>query len=111
METVYRTFDGRIFREPADAMQHEQSIIEHLEMWDRDGNPTTDTRNAMFVHMHDETGAKMFLDAAKANEDITEGIGSAEDYGFYYWNEYQDYYQYVDSDVLRVLVKLLDAKN
>lgn len=111
MKQVWRTYDGSYFDDGTDAAKHEQHLAEHLEMYDREGNPTEDTANALFLNIKTTAGAKIFLKAVAANEDdgITEGIYE-DSTGWHYWDEWSDQYRYIETPVIRAFVKLFGAK-
>lgn len=108
METVYRTLDGKIFSQSADAAMHEEKILAQVKMWNWDGDPITDTSQAIVVHLIGNQAGAIFKDMIAANEFETDGISDSviddEDTGWFYWNEYQECYCYIDEGIIDILI-------
>ncbi len=108
METVYRTLDGKIFTEAADAEQHEQEILEKVKMWDWNENPTTDTSHARVIHLVEPGSGAIFKAMVAANSEeydlIADDIMDDEDYGWFYWDEYDERYRYIDKEIVDILI-------
>lgn len=112
MKQVWRTYDGKCFGDGTDAAKHEQHLAEQLEMYDREGNPTEDTANALFLNIKTIAGAEIFLKAAAANEEdgIATGIHETST-GWHYWDDWDEQYRYIETPVIRTFAKLFGAKN
>lgn len=108
MEIMYKTLDGKIFHEEAEAKAHEQEILEQVKMWDFNDNPTTRTDFARIVHLIGEGAGAIFKAMVATNPeecvDIPDDIIDDEDHGWFYWDEYEDRYRHIDSAVVDALI-------
>lgn len=107
METVYKTLDGKLFKQSADAAMHEKKILEQVKMWNWNEEPTTDTAQARVVHLIGENAGGIFTDMIAANEYDQVETGNmfdVGDTGWYFWDEYEETYRYIDSAIVDILI-------
>lgn len=104
MKQVWQTLDGRMFGDATDAEKHEREILNCVKMFDPDGNPTTDTTQAVAVCLTDIHSADIFIDMVKHNEfdGIHRGIFS-EDIGVFFWDDYESKYRFISDASLAAL--------
>lgn len=99
METVYRTVDGQIFTEMPEAVKHEESLTKNVVMFDRFGNTTTATNQALVVCLIGDKAADTFLSMANMQADHDcYGIESGDE-GVFVFNEWEEEYQWFDEDL------------
>jgi hypothetical protein len=114
MKQVWQTYDGQIFDDVLDAQRHEERIIGKVRMWDRRGRATTDTANAMLVHLADTEAASIFLSMAHHNpsddEDYCKGI-EEDVYGWFYWDEGLEEYRWLDDELISAIQKCASEKS
>lgn len=101
MEIIYRTIDGKEFTKGNDAIAHENTIMEGVKMWNRNGIPTNETSSAFVVYLADENASRAFLAMAKAQGDNEASSICDGDYGIFYWDECDGVYRFIDEDELR----------
>ena len=105
MQIIYRAFDGKEFDNEADCCYHESEIKDGIIMLDRNGKPTDETSNALFVWLRDVSANLAFHAMAKAQcDDMVSSIAEGEDYGLFYWDEGWDEYRWVDKEVFNGLM-------
>ena len=109
MQTVYGTIDGKVFNEISDAAKHEQAVLAQVKMWDWENDRTIDTSNARVVHLIGNGAGKMFKDmiASNPNDWQNAAVGDTiedDDNGWFYWDEYNDTYRYIDSEIVDCLI-------
>ena len=114
MKRVWQTVDGAIFNDELDAAKHEEEILAQVKMWDRDGIPTVNCADAMFVHLIGENAATIFKQMNKVSGDSIE-ISDSEmcegDEGWWYWDEYGECYLPFSSMLVLGLRKIFENKN
>jgi hypothetical protein len=112
MTIIYRAFDGKEFDNEADCCYHEHTLYSAYTAWDRTGRQLEvgeTTEHAYVVHLHDDHSARAFIEAAKNCGD-TSMTGICEgDMGFYRWNEWDERYEWVDEEVYRFVIKIIDS--
>lgn len=108
METVYRTLDGKIFRDSADAAMYEQQILAQVKMWNWDKNPTNDTSQARVIHLIGAQAGAIFKAMVAANEFETDEISDSDidddDTGWFYWDEFQECYCCIDDEIIDTII-------
>ena len=108
MKTVYETLDGKHFSEVADAEAHETGILSQVEMWDWDKERTVNTALAAVVHLSGEGAGAIFRAMQQANPDeyevAPENVIDDEDTGWFYWDEYEETYRYIDPSIVNILI-------
>jgi hypothetical protein len=104
MRRVWQTLDGAIFTDQLDAAKHENTLRAKVKMWDKEGFPTDDCSNAMFICLRGEDAVKLFK---KMNEECPDSINVTDhemcdgDEGWWYWDEYgEEYIPFTASMVL-----------
>lgn len=108
MKQAWVTADGQVFFEATDAQRHEAEVLQQVEMWDRKGVRTDDSLNGMIVHLTTPKAAEIFFNIINSNpEEITDpdscGIAE-EDVGWFYWDDTDECYHYMDDDILNLLI-------
>ena len=99
MEIIYRTFDGKEFDNEADACFHESVVLEGIKMWNRDGREVNKTSGAFVLYLENEMANCGFFALAKAQGDSDVcGITEGEDYGLFYWDEWNNEYRWLDEE-------------
>ena len=96
METIYKTFDGKTFKDKDDALLYEEKFHQGVKMWNRDGEVVYSTRDAFVVHLMDEKACSAFFALSRAEGDYeVNGIEEGEDYGLFLWDDCIDTYNYI----------------
>ena len=105
MKQVWQTLDGKVFGDATDAEKHEREILDRVRMFDPNGNPTTDTAQAVAICLTDLGSAEIFIDMVRYND--FDGVHSGiypEDTGVFFWDEFSDEYRFVSDVSLAALV-------
>ena len=114
MEIIYRTLDGKEFKDESAAQHHENSLFGGVKMWNRRGQLVEETNNAVVLYLANEVANTAFFAIANQQGDVNiRGLEPGEDYGFFVWDECCDEYRWVDEELLRVLIeaqKYLDGE-
>ena len=111
MQTVYRTIDGQIFEDQLKAISHEFDISKGIMMFDWHSQPTKATSDARVVWLADEKATELFLDMANAQGDHT-CVGIEPDIsGLFAWDENQERYIWIDTDIAESIAKAMSALN
>jgi hypothetical protein len=98
MQIVYKAFDGTEFYYEEDCHKYEQGQAGQIRMWDREGVRIHDPNKAFFVFFYDETEAEKFVKLCEdAGAEYT-GL-TAEDIGFWFWDEWDNKYVYFDTQL------------
>lgn len=109
MELIYRTIDGKEFDNEADACYHEHLILsEKVQMFDPQGNPTSDPDYAMAIFLCGEDAADAFINISNKAGINTNGIGSGSE-GVYVWDSLDEEYKYIEVESLRAAHSALGA--
>lgn len=113
MKQVWKTIDGEIFADALDAEKHENDIMASVEMWDKDGNRTTETDAAMVVHLVDSTSYDTFIALCKEQEGLvpTDKEMCSEDIGWWIWSCIAETYFPLDPDEMSLIAKVVCSKN
>lgn len=99
MEIIYRTFDGIEFDNEADACYHEACAFDGVKMWNREGKLVDETIAAFVLYLENEAANEAFFTLAEKQGDRgIAGLTRGEDYGLFFWNEWNESYQYLDSE-------------
>lgn len=113
MKRVWQTMDGAIFDDELDAAKHEEKIFAQVKMWDKDGIPTSDCSDAMFVQLIGGNAAAIFKQMNKVHYDSLE-VSDSEicegDEGWWYWDEYGECYRPFSSMLVLGLRKIFADK-
>jgi hypothetical protein len=114
MQIIYRAIDGEEFLDKNEAVAYEKSLRDDVKMWTRGGQEASCTEDAYVVLLKNESSADVFLGiAAEQKDEALSGIDSG-DYGLFVWNEWEQTYQYIDSDFRKGIItaqKYLDENN
>ena len=78
-------------------------------MFNRSGERTDDTCDAFVVHLTNEDAAGRFLAMIQSNpnesQDAADKCGVFEDdWGWYYWDEFEEHYRWIDEDIVNALI-------
>lgn len=105
MEIIFRTFDGKEFTSEMEARKHEIVLTDGIVMIGRDGNKAYRTEDAFVLWLKNEEANLAFFALAETQGDNSiQGLIKGEDYGLFYWDEYEGAYRWVDNEVLTALV-------
>lgn len=109
MQTVYRTLDGQIFTEPADAEKHERFINGIVKMYNRRGDRAYDTSMCVVVQLIGPEAAGVFRKMIESNPEdyILEDFECQiceEDTGFFYWDDMAERFRWIDDDIVNALI-------
>lgn len=106
MEIIYRTLDGKEFKDQTEAQKHENSLFGGVKMWNRRGQLVDETNNAIVLYLANEAANSAFFALADQQGDNNiRGLEPGEDYGLFYWDEYSDEYRWMDDELFAVLVE------
>ena len=107
MQIVYKAFDGAEFFHEEDCLKYERDQIGQIKMWNREGERIHDPNMAFFVFLYDETETEKFIKLCKnAGVEYT-GI-TADDIGFWFWDEWDNKYVYFDAQLAEGMHKVLE---
>lgn len=95
--------DGVVFDNQTACERHEKMFLDHVEMMDGKGNPTTDLEMATVVLLKSTIAADMFKGACEEAGSKYEGIGS--DRGLYVWDGTEDRYFCVNPAYIEGIIK------
>lgn len=95
--------DGVIFDDQTACERHEKMFLNHVEMMDGKGNPTTNLEMAMVVLLKSTIAADMFKGACEEAGSECAGIGSNR--GLYVWDGTEDRYFRVDPAYIEGIIK------
>ena len=109
----FQAFDGKVFTDKDECLEHEKFLgADYCKMWDRNGNITDNPENAAFVFINEEKidnycgaptcGGRWFTAICHDGKDCL-GI-EAEDSGFFYWDEWNGEYYYIETDLVQFIL-------
>ena len=110
MEIIYRAFDGVEFRTKESCVQYERNNagLKGVHMWDFSGKPTDESHNAYFLHLDDEMeSAAAFIAMSENDDGYHDGIEDG-DIGWYYWDEYDERYVFMERDIILAFAKAVN---
>ena len=110
MTQVWKTLDGAIFYDELDAAKHEQAILQQVEMYGWEKEKTSDAADARLIHLSGEGAGAIFK--AMVRENVAESVSEEElqewmkdeDTGWFYWDEYDECYRYLDPQIVDLIV-------
>lgn len=95
--------DGVVFDDQTSCERHEKRFLDHVEMMNGSGNPTTDLEMATIVLLKSTIAADMFRGACEEAGSKCAGIGSNR--GLYVWDGTEDRYFRVDPVYIEGVIK------
>lgn len=106
MTIIFKANDGTMFDSAEACVQYETELASETKEWAAwgwDGKQTHKTANAVVVNLATERAAAQFLGQATFEND--EGIKGIDEYsqGWYYWDEGNGQYCYLDDDIISIL--------
>ena len=107
IRTVYVAFprtDYEVTFE-TEAACREYEVLNVPKMWDNEGNPTLNGEEAMFVQIKEGTAGLVFDLYGKQN---FPGIDEEDD-GVFYWDDYDEVFRYLDTDVIKRVQRFVDS--
>ena len=106
VRTIYVAFPGTFYETPfkteEECLNYEQTRTP--EMWDVEGNRTFNGEEAMFVKVDEDMMPILFDKYGKKN---FPGL-SEEDYGYFYWDDYDEVFRYLDEETMRRVQRFMD---
>jgi hypothetical protein len=114
MKRVWQTLDGAIFTDEYVAAKHEHTLLSKVQMWDREGTPTEDCSNAMFICLRGEDAVTIFKQMNEAHPEsltVTNREMCDGDEGWWYWDEYEERYIPFNSSLVLALRTIFANKN
>ena len=106
VRTIYVAFPGtsceKTFETEEECLNYEQ--METPEMWDEKGNPTFNGEEAMFIKVNKGMVQFLFDKYGKKN---FPGLDE-EDYGYFYWDDYDETFHYLDEATMRRVQKFME---
>ena len=106
MRIAYIAFDGKEFTKEEDCREYEERLRSTYMMWDRKGNETDNPDHAMFLLLKTEGAGAAFTKACEANGTYSSGVQEG-DIGFFYWDEWNEEYRYLEAPVLEAIEIIL----
>lgn len=106
MRIVYVAFDGTEFNREEDCREYEESLKSTFVMWDRKGIVTENPDHAMFLLLKSEGAGAAFIKACEAQGTYSTGIQEG-DIGFFYWDEWNEEYRYLEKPLLDAIETIL----
>jgi hypothetical protein len=102
MKIVYRAFDGAEFDNEPACLEYEQAMKgNNVVMMDCSENIVTNTECAAVVWLKDEDSAEVFHGMAKENGDEAAAHTiPKKEWGFFFWDEYDEKYIWVPDESL-----------
>ena len=106
VRTFYVAFPGTSyetsFKTEEECRNYEQTMIP--EMWDMKGNRTFNGEEAMFVEVREGMMGLLFDLCDRKN---FPGLDE-EDYGYFYWDDYDETFHYLDEATMRRVQKFME---
>lgn len=107
MRTIYVAFPETdyemSFKIETACKEYEETMTP--KMWDDKGNPTLNGEEAMFVQIKEGMAGLVFDLYGKSN---FPGLDE-EDEGVFYWNDYDETFRYLDTDVIKRVQRFVDS--
>lgn len=95
--------DGVVFDDQTACERHEKMFMNHVEMMDGKGNPTTNLEMATIVLLKSEIAADMFKEACEEVGSKWVGVDDAR--GLYVWDGTEERYFRVDPAYIEGIIK------
>ena len=110
MKVVYKAFDGTEFDNEPACLEYEEAMKgNNVVMMDCSENVVTNTEYAAVVWLKDEDSAEIFHNMAK--ESVDEAAAHTipkKEWGFFFWDEFNEEYVLVPDESLNLLNTLRD---
>jgi hypothetical protein len=106
MRIVYVAFDGTEFNREEECREYEETLKSTFVMWNREALVTTNPDFAVFVLLKSEGAGAAFIKACEAQGTYSAGIQEG-DIGFFYWDEWNDEYRYLEKPLLDAIETIL----
>ena len=106
MRIVYIAFDGKEFDKEEVCREYEETLKSTYMMWDRKGLETDNPDHAMFLLLKAEGAGAAFIKACENKGTYHNGICEG-DFGFFYWDEWNEEYRYLEKPLLDALETIL----
>ena len=106
MRIVYIAFDGKEFDKEEVCREYEEALKDNFVMWDRKGLETDDPDHAMFLLLKTEGAGAAFIKACEAQDTYHAGICDG-DIGFFYWDDWNEEFRYLEKPLLDALETVL----
>lgn len=106
MEVVFKAKDGTLFVSAQECVLYEQRMAEaprKWKGWEWNSDPTNNTAATAMVYFCDDEASAQFIADARLNAD--EDIDGIEegDAGWYYWDEGEDVYRFLDYPFINII--------
>ena len=113
MKVIYEAFDGTQFNNEPECLEYEhEKGRADIVMLDCCGNPVTKTDSAALVWLRDEHSAALFHSLARDIGDLVAASTiQEEEYGYFFWDECKDRYQYIPEETINGLIALRTEVN
>ena len=106
MEIIFRTIDGKDFTSEMEARKHENTLLDGIVMLGRNGEIVQRTEDAFILWLKNEDANSAFFAMAKQQGDNNiHGLVEGEDYGLFYWDEWEDTYRWIGKETIVALTK------
>ena len=106
MRIVYVAFDGKQFDRKEECREYEESLKSTFIMWNREALVTENPDHAVFVLLKTEGAGAAFIKACEAQGTYSAGIQEG-DIGFFYWDEWNEEYRYLEKPLLDAIETIL----
>ena len=108
MKVIYRAFDGTEFDNETACIEYEKTTRDsNVIMMDCSENIVTKTECAAVVWLKDENSAEIFHDMAKwVGDEASAHTIPEREWGFYFWDEFDEKYVWVPNESLELLIAL-----
>ena len=97
MQIIYKTFDGAYFTDEEEAKLHEQILQNSVIMFNCRGERVERTDCAAVILLRRSESADALHGLAAEQDDVIYGISSG-DSGFFFYDEYDNTYSWIDDD-------------
>ena len=106
MRIAYIAFDGKEFDKEEVCREYEETLKSTYMMWDRKGLETDNPDHAIFLLLKTEGAGAAFTKACEVQGTLSEGIQKG-DIGFFYWDEWDEEYRYLEKSLLDAIETIL----
>lgn len=106
MRIVYVAFDGKQFDREEECREYEETLKSTFVMWTREALLVTNPDYATFVLLKTEGAGAAFIKVCEAQGTDSAGIQEG-DIGFFYWDEWNEEYRYLEKPLLDAIETIL----